>query len=798
MIADNAGQQLGNYRLLQLIGEGGFAKVYLGEHIYLKTFAALKVPKIRLNQEDLDAFLAEARISVSLEHPHIVRVVECGLEGGTIPYFVMNYAPGGTVRRRYPKDTRLPPAIIFSYVRQIGSALQYIHHKGLIHQDIKPENMLLGPNDEVLLSDFGISAVAHRTVTLSVQEVAGTARYMAPEQFQGKVRPASDQYALGVVVYEWICGTCPFNGSFSDLCNQHLYEIPPPLREKIPGFSPAIEQVVMKALAKDPKQRFPRVQDFVEALDQARQVSQVSNQAGGSTPSVSGSYQTGFTSMPTQSATGSFIQPDEENTPTLLRAVPLSQISQVPGAILVPPGPNLGEDEEDIPTVLSSGHKVVQETNGHKAVQEKGSSKDKHRGPSRRIVVLLVGLVIVVVAGSFAFFVSGLRGGKSGTQTSSQTSQPTTPSVPPPYSPMFGFNLEHTHYNPSETVLNTGNVSQLVPYWTMTTSSSIFSSPLVANGFVYIASTDNKLYAFNAATGQLQWQKSIGQVIGGGAFIYSSPAVVNGVVYIGSNDRNLYAFNATTGSLLWTAPTGGFIYSSPVVDNSKVYIGSTDHKLYAFNAVTGTKIWVASTGGQIYASPAVEKSVVYIGSNDHKLYALDANTGNILWTASTHYSINSSPAVVDGVVYTGSDDHNMYAFNASGCGGSTCQPLWIVSTGDYIFSSPAVAKNAVYIGSHDGNLYAFDASACASGPCSPLWTATTGDGIVSSPTVANGVVYVGSWDGKLYAFDASTGTKLWSYSTGDRIYSSPTVINGVVYIGSTDHKLYAFHLPGSS
>jgi eukaryotic-like serine/threonine-protein kinase len=793
VIADNAGQQLGNYRLLHLIGEGGFARVYLGEHIYLKTFAALKVPKIRLNQADLEAFLAEARRSVSLEHPHIVRVLECGLEGGTIPYFVMNYAPGGTVRRRYPKGTRLPPEIIFSNVRQIASALQYIHHKGLIHQDIKPENMLLGPNDEVMLSDFGISAVAHHTVTLSVQEVAGTARYMAPEQFQGKVRPASDQYALGVVVYEWICGTCPFNGSFAELCNQHLYEVPPSLREKVPNISPAIEQVIMKALAKDPKQRFARVQDFVYALDQARQVPQVSYQTG-PTLSASGSYQTG----PSLPASGAYIQPDEENTPTLLRSVPLSQISQAPGAIPVPPGRAMDENEEDIPTVLSSGHKVVHESNGQKAIQEKGTSIKKRRVPSRRIVVLLIGLVIVVVAGSFAFFVSGLRGGKGETQTSSHTGQPATPYVPPPYSPMFGFNLEHTHYNPSETVLNTGNVSQLVPYWTMTTSSSIFSSPLVANGLVYIASTDNKLYAFNAATGQLQWQKSIGQVTGGGAFIYSSPAVVNDVVYIGSTDHNLYAFNATTGSLLWTAPTGGFIYSSPVVDNGIVYIGSTDHNLYAFNSVTGTKIWVASTGGQIYASPAVVKSVVYVGSNDHKLYALDANTGNILWTASAHNSINSSPAVVDGVVYIGSDDHSIYAFKASGCGETTCQPLWIVSTGDYIFSSPAVAKNAVYIGSHDGNLYAFDASACASAPCSPLWTATTGDGIVSSPAVANGVVYVGSWDGKLYAFDTSTGTKLWSYSTGDRIYSSPTVINGVVYIGSNDHKLYAFHLPGSS
>src|SRR5205823_10334690 len=127
MMANPAGreeQQLGNYRLKRLIGEGGFAKVYLGEHIYLRTYAALKVPKLSLSQDDMVEFLAEARTSVSLDHPHIVRVLECGVEGGVTPYIVMNYAPGGTLRRRYPRGSRLSPALIFSYTKQVTSALQ--------------------------------------------------------------------------------------------------------------------------------------------------------------------------------------------------------------------------------------------------------------------------------------------------------------------------------------------------------------------------------------------------------------------------------------------------------------------------------------------------------------------------------------------------------------------------------------------------------------------------------------------------------------------------------------------------
>src|ERR1700694_5142644 len=164
-MTNRIGQTLGNYRLLRLIGEGGFARVYLGEHMFLKTYAALKVPNMALQGEDLEGFLNEARTSIGLHHPHIVRTLECGVEGGTQPYIIMDYAPGGSVRQRYAVGVPLPPVAIITYTRQAGAGLQYIHDQGLIHQDIKPGNMLLSSNDELLLSDFGIAIVAHRTAT---------------------------------------------------------------------------------------------------------------------------------------------------------------------------------------------------------------------------------------------------------------------------------------------------------------------------------------------------------------------------------------------------------------------------------------------------------------------------------------------------------------------------------------------------------------------------------------------------------------------------------------------------------
>ena len=266
-MTEHLDQQLGNYRLIRLIGEGGFADVYLGEHIHLGTQAAVKVLHTQLAKDDIETFRNEARTIARLEHPNIVRVLDFGLEGRT-PYLVMSYAVNGTLRQRHPKGTRLPLVTIVSYIKQLADALQYAHDEKLIHRDIKPENMLVGKRQEVLLSDFGIAVMAQSSRYQNPQDMAGTITYMAPEQIQGKPRLASDQYSLGIVIYEWLTGTRPFHGSLTEMVGQHLSATPPSLQEKLPTISSSVEQAVMKALAKDPKERFASVKDLAIALEQ--------------------------------------------------------------------------------------------------------------------------------------------------------------------------------------------------------------------------------------------------------------------------------------------------------------------------------------------------------------------------------------------------------------------------------------------------------------------------------------------------------------------------------------------------
>jgi outer membrane protein assembly factor BamB len=181
----------------------------------------------------------------------------------------------------------------------------------------------------------------------------------------------------------------------------------------------------------------------------------------------------------------------------------------------------------------------------------------------------------------------------------------------------FHYDTQHTgDYSP--VAGSTPSNGQLL--WSFTTASSIWSSPAIVNGVVYVGSADDNTYALNASTGAKVWNYTTGN------WVYSSPAVVNGVVYVGSYDHNIYALNASTGAKVWNYTTGSMVYSSPAVANGVVYVGSDDNNTYALNATTGAKLWNYTTGGWLWSSPAVVNGVVYVGSDDGNIYAVSTTS----------------------------------------------------------------------------------------------------------------------------------------------------------------------------
>jgi len=184
---DYAGEQLGNYRVLRLLGRGGSASVYLGEHIYLRSHAALKILHTQLTDQDASQFVTEAQTLARFSHAHIVRVLDFAVQDGT-PFLVLEYAPHGNLRQRHPTGTRVPLEMIVAYVQQIESALQYAHDQRLLHRDVKPENMLLDARFEVLLSDFGLAMFTPQTLSMGTQPMDQSITGTTPIWLQNSCR----------------------------------------------------------------------------------------------------------------------------------------------------------------------------------------------------------------------------------------------------------------------------------------------------------------------------------------------------------------------------------------------------------------------------------------------------------------------------------------------------------------------------------------------------------------------------------------------------------------------------------
>jgi outer membrane protein assembly factor BamB len=438
---------------------------------------------------------------------------------------------------------------------------------------------------------------------------------------------------------------------------------------------------------------------------------------------------------------------------------------------------------------------------------------------SCRSKVTLVLIFLMVSSASFALLVSAKSLARATGSLNSRTSQTSSQTG----WPTFGFDMQRTSYNPNETVLNPTNVSSLTLGWSKNIpgGTGFGSSPIIANGIVYIGDDTDTLYAYDATTGNFLWRDFI-------KFGVPLVTVVNGVAYVTTYASfNLVALDAKTGSLLWNTKMPGLTNSSPAVVNNIIYVSLLNSvnggSLAAFNATDGSSLWNQPLPDGVNGSPAIVNRTVYV-TGDNNVYALDAQTGNILWSGTISDYANGV-AVSNGIAYINAFNpitlsSNLYAFKASGCASAPCSPLWVVPDGTYSrvpSSLPAIANGVVYVDNHIGSLpplngepalYAFDAKTGAT-----LWTwtdPTTGTIFSSSPAVANGVVYDATTDGNVYAFNASgcgnsTCSPLWTYNMGNGIgtQSSPIIVNGMVYIGASNSNvstetrgiLFAFHLP---
>lgn len=325
--------------------------------------------------------------------------------------------------------------------------------------------------------------------------------------------------------------------------------------------------------------------------------------------------------------------------------------------------------------------------------------------------------------------------------------------------------------------------------WTFATGGVFMSSPAIAVGVGYFASSDGNLYAVDLETGQEKWRFEIGHLSS------SSPAVAAGLVVVGSHNMNLYAVDVQTGQVRWTFKSEGYIRSSPAISDATVYFTSADGYLYAVDLQTGQEKWQFNAGTEAaYSSPAIADGVIYVGGGDTvhiSLYAVDLRTGLERWkfTDSDAPPLADvpnhpgSPSLGEGLAFMRRTDY-VYAVDLE-----TGQERWKFKTKPSIsiFSAPAIDNGVVYFGANDGPagfVFGLDAQTGEE-----VWKFETGrDGL--SPSIAGEVAYF--WSGAGFqAVELSTREELWNFQAEGEALSFPAIVDGVVYLGSKDGNVYA-------
>jgi outer membrane protein assembly factor BamB/serine/threonine protein kinase len=719
------GSRVAGYLIEARLGEGGSGTVFRARHEASGQVVALKVISEHLTGDRgvRDRFIREAKELRALEHRHVIPIHDAGTADGVLYIATRYVADGDLADLLYRNGGPLPPARVAALIEQVASALDMVHAADRVHRDVKPGNILVevlpGPRDHAYLSDLGLIKVMGATqLTQTGAWAGGTPDYNAPEQVRNvELDGRADQYSLACVAFHLLTGRVPYSNSNPILAQgAHVHAPVPSALDINPALPPAAGQVLQRAMAKEPGDRYGSCGEFAANLRTAL-------------------------APPAYTPTWT---PDHPPT-------------RAPRPTSGQPGPTWG------PQPGPTSEPQPEPTSGPQPPEPWPEHFPEQRRPRRKrpiavgTAVAVAVAAVIVVATTLDHPGGGVAGGAVGSNAASGKASLR-------WSYTTGMNLAADQEDATS------------------------SSPTVVDGTVYVGGNDGNAYAFNAATGHLDWSTVT-------ASADSGPTVADGTVYIGTAG-GMYALNAANGHSRWSYGSGS-AGSSPVVADGTVYFVDANGNVHALNAATGKSRWSHSIG---YAGTglAVADGLVYVSSigDIGYVYALDAATGGLSWTFKTEDARESTPTVVNGTVYVGcgngpGSNGTVFAIDAA-----TGKSRWSYPTGNGtpfgagggVESSPTVAGDIVYVGSDNGTVYALDT---ASGHLDWSYTTPTGSSVVSTPAVVGGTVYIGSEDNRVYALSAATGDLVWSYPTGNVIVSNPAAAGGIVYAASDDGKLYA-------
>jgi len=687
----------GEFRLQARLGAGGMGRVFLG-YSPAGRAVAVKIchPEIAADPAFVRRFALEVSAARAVNGLYTAQVLDAGPDDNP-PWLATAYVPGPTLAEAIDAAGPLPVPAVWRLAAGLAEALRAVHDRGLVHRDLKPNNVLLA-SDGPRVIDFGVARALDGAALTTTGYTFGTPGFMSPEQVMGgPVGPSSDVFALGCVLCFAVTGEGPFGDGTPDAV---LYRIVygEPALDRVP---PELRGMVAACLAKDAAGR-PALAQVLHACQD-----RITLPEGSGTPGY---------------ATGGF-WPGSVATLISRHQASLSRVS----AGVLSPGSGVG---------LAAGA----------GVGSPGAGVVAPARVSRRRVLVAGGVVVAagLAAGGWELAqpkAPARRVRTTGAATSDRLVWARSTGGPVSSGAAVAGDVVYIGSGDGSVYAYEAGTGE--PVRTYAGSGAINAAVTVTSGTLLAGRSDGVLSAVSVGTGGRGWTHSVGATTG-------APVVAGGVVYVGSHDKYVYALDSKDGSRIWHYQTGGSVQHAPLpgagADNQTVYAGSDDGYVYSFDAARGKLQWRRSIGGKVSSGLIQDPggSSVFAGSSTGSLYSLLPPPYGQLWKAPAGGAIRGTPAAVQQTILVGSADGMVRALTLD-----SGDPLWQYRTSGPVASGLAVQGSMVYAGSDDGYLYAIDVTTG-----DVIWKFRTGGPVRSQILVSGGLVYFGSQDHKVYALRA--------------------------------------------
>ena len=602
------------YLVEGVLGVGGMSVVYRGRDLRFKDVVrtcAIKemfqsAPDSQTRLFTLKNFEREAGLLATLSHPAIPKVYDFFAENGKI-YLIMELIAGRNLEAVLEgADQPIDEVRAGNWALQICDVLDYLHSnepEPIIFRDLKPSNIILTPQERIVLIDFGIARLFQPDGKRGT--MIGTEGYAPPEQYRGVGEPRVDIYALGATMHHLLTGSDPRSETPFTFHER-------PIRQCNPAVSPEMAAVIGRALEYNADAR-PTSAGAMKALLQA---------------------------IPVLSASVLASAPSQTTAP--------SQVKKA-GARLIWTY-TCGDEVRSSPYV-HNGSLYVGSYDTHLYCLQLASGELQWKRPTLGgISSSPTAWSELMLVGSEDGQLYALDARKGHPRWTFRTGRAVRSSPKVEDRIIYvGSDDQHVY------AIDGLNGRKL---WQYRTWMPVRSSCAIGEGVVYIGSSDGHVYALDAMSGGLRWKQKVQQGV------ISTPIINQGLIYVGSMDGHLYALDQEGGFPVWRFKTGHCVNGSPALAGNRIVFGGVDGNVYALEARSGKPAWKYEAGAQITSTPRVSDGSIYIGAVNGVLYKLDATSGSLVWQYTTDSPIVSSPAIANDVVFFGALDHNVYAIQA--------------------------------------------------------------------------------------------------------------------------------------